>query len=211
MFTGIVEEVGAIASVSPRSEGAVVGIRSALPLSEVKAGDSISVSGVCLTVVSKEGDIFLADVSKETLDRSTLKAKRSGDQVNLERALCLGGRLGGHLVYGHVDGTGTLRSVRSQGEAKVYFVAADESVMKYLVPKGSIAVDGVSLTVSALRPDGFEVTLIPATLTATTLGQTRVGAGLNLETDIIGKYVHKALGRDGGGVTLDFLKGHGFA
>jgi riboflavin synthase len=137
---------------------------------------------------------------------------RPGSKVNLERALTLSGRLGGHIVYGHVDGTGVIREIRPLGEARVFHIQADPSIMKFMVYKGAVTVDGVSLTVSAVRQDGFELALIPITLERTTLGVVRPGERVNLETDIVGKYVLKSLeGGGGGGVTLDFLKNHGYS
>ncbi len=155
---------------------------------------------------------FTADVSQETLSKSTLGTLRPGARVNLERALSLSGRLGGHIVYGHVDGVGTIREIRPLGEARVFHLQADPSIMKFVVYKGAIAVDGVSLTVSAVRRDGFELALIPTTLERTTLESARTRARVNLETDIVGKYVFRYFGGGGeGGVTLGFLKNHGIA
>jgi riboflavin synthase len=155
---------------------------------------------------------FAADVSRETLARTTLSSARPGSRVNLERALTLSGRLGGHIVYGHVDGTGAVREIRPVGESRVFHIQADPSIMKFVVYKGAVAVDGVSLTVSAVRPEGFELTIIPLTLDRTTLGASRPGERVNLETDIVGKYVLRRLeGGDGGGITEEFLKQHGFS
>ena len=211
MFTGLIEDVGAIASIERTGNGARISVTSRLPLEEVSAGDSIAVSGACLTVTSMSGGRFAADVSAETLARTTLGGKRPGDRVNLERAMTLNGRLGGHLVYGHVDGTGTVREVKTAGEGRLFHIRADANIMKYLVFKGSVAVDGVSLTASAVRPDGFEVALIPLTLEWTTFGALRPGDPVNIETDIIGKYVEKLMGRGGPGVSLDLLRENGFA
>jgi len=210
MFTGIVEEVGTVVSLSPLRSGTSVAVAAGLSTREIAIGDSIAVSGVCLTVTGKGDGKFTADVSRETLSRTTLSSARPGTRVNLERALTLSGRLGGHIVYGHVDGTGTIREIRPQGEARVWHIQADPSIMKFVVYKGAVAVDGVSLTVSAVRPEGFELTLIPLTLEHTTLGTARPGERVNLETDIVGKYVLRHL-EGGGGVTRDFLKQHGFS
>jgi riboflavin synthase len=177
----------------------------------IAEGDSVAVSGVCLTVTRKGTGTFTADVSKETLSKTTLGGMRPGSKVNLERALTLSGRLGGHIVYGHVDGTGAIREIRPLGEARVFHIQADPSIMKFMVYKGAVTVDGVSLTVSAARRDGFELALIPITLERTTLGVVRVGERVNLETDIVGKYVLKSLEGGGGGITLDFLKDHGYS
>jgi len=210
MFTGIVEEVGTVVSLSPLRSGSSVTVAAGLPTGEIVLGESIAVSGVCLTVTGKTEGKFTADVSRETLSKTTLSAARPGTRVNLERALTLSGRLGGHIVYGHVDGTGTIREIRPQGEARVFHIQADPSIMKFVVYKGAVAVDGVSLTVSAVRPDGFEMTLIPLTLERTTFGASRPGERVNLEADIVGKYVLRHL-EGGGGVTRDFLKQHGYS
>ncbi len=211
MFTGLIETVGTVASVDKHGSGAVICVKTALPLDEISLGESISVSGACLTVTSKATDRITADVSAETLMRTTIGGKKAGDRVNLERALPLNARLGGHLVYGHVDGTGSIRESKAAAGSRVFHIRADANIMKYLVIKGSVAVDGVSLTVSAVRPDGFEVALIPLTLEWTTFGTLKPGDPVNIETDIIGKYVHKFMGREDSGVSLDFLKEHGFA
>ena len=210
MFTGIVEDIGAVESLSPLRAGKAITIITNLPGEGMAPGDSVSVSGVCLTVTKREPGRFTADVSTETLSKSTLGSFRPGTPVNLERALTLSGRLGGHIVYGHVDGVGTIREIRPEGEARVFHLQADTSIMRFVVYKGAIAVDGVSLTVSAVQRDGFELAIIPTTLERTTLKSARAGARVNLETDIVGKYLFRYLGgAGGGGVTLDFLKSHG--
>jgi len=210
MFTGIVEDVGVVASLSPLRAGKAIAITTNLPEEGMAPGDSVSVSGVCLTVTKKEAGRFTADVSTETLSKSTIGSLKPGAAVNLERALTLSGRLGGHIVYGHVDGIGVIREIKPEGEARVFHIQADPSIMKFIVYKGAIAVDGISLTVSTVRRDGFELAIIPTTLERTTLKDARPGARVNLETDIIGKYVSRYLdAANGGGVTLDFLKNHG--
>jgi len=211
MFSGIVEDVGTVVSVAPRGEGVRLRVATALPMSEVRTGDSVAVSGACLTVTETEGGGFACDVSPETLSRTTFRNLRAGSRVNLERAVTLSGRLDGHLVYGHVDGVGTVREIRNAGESRVFHIRADPSIMKFVVYKGAVAVEGVSLTVSAVRGEGFEVALIPLTLGRTTLGMMRPGDPVNVETDIIGKYVLRFLEGREGGVSLDFLKKHGFA
>jgi len=211
MFTGIVEEVGTVVSFAPRGTGAVLEVSTGLPLEEIRPGDSISVSGACLTVTGKEAGRFLSDVSAETLNRTTFRSLASGMRVNLERAMAVSGRLDGHLVYGHVDGTGTVREIRPVGNSRVFHIRTDLSIMKYVVFKGAVAVDGVSLTVSAVHPDGFEVTLIPFTLDRTTFGGAKPGDRVNVETDIVGKYVLRFLERKDSGISRDFLKKHGFA
>lgn len=211
MFTGIVEDVGTLVSIVSRGTGAVLRVSTALPLGEIRVGDSLAVSGVCLSVTGKEKGTFSADISAETLSRTTFRKSTAGERVNLERSLSLSGRLDGHLVYGHVDGTGTIREVRHAGESRVFHIRTDPSIMKYIVYKGAVAVDGVSLTVSSVHPEGFEVTLIPLSLGQTTFGGMRPGEAVNVETDIIGKYVRKVLEDRGSGISLDFLKKHGFA
>lgn len=211
MFTGIVEEVGTVVSFVPRGTGAVLEVSAGLPPGEVRPGDSLSVSGACLTVTELRRGRFLADVSAETLARTTFRSITSGRKVNLERAMAAGGRLDGHLVYGHVDGTGTVREIRPSGESRVFHISADLSIMRYVVFKGAVAVDGVSLTVSAVHPGGFEVTLIPFTLDRTTFGGLRPGDGVNVETDIVGKYVLRFLEQQDPGITRDFLKKHGYS
>jgi riboflavin synthase len=212
LFTGIVEDVGTVRAVRPAGGGAVVTVSTALPLESLAVGDSVSVAGACLTVTSKGGVAFEADVSGETLSRTTLGKARPGAQVNLERALCLGGRLGGHLVYGHVDGTAAVREVREAGGSRVISFRAGPSVCRYVVFKGSVALDGVSLTVSAVLPDGFEATLIPHTVARTTFAGIRPGDAVNVEADIVGKYVLQFVERKGpAGVDLDLLRRNGFA
>lgn len=211
MFTGIVEEVGTVVSFTPKGTGAVLCVATALPLEEIRSGDSVSVSGACLTIKEKGQGRFFADVSAETLERTTFRSLKTGMKVNLERAMPATGRLDGHLVYGHVDGTGTVKEIRPVGESRVFHMRADISIMKFVVFKGAVAVDGVSLTVSAVHPDGFEVALIPFTLERTTFGGMRPGDRVNVETDIVGKYVLRFLEGKDQGISRDFLKKHGFA
>ena len=195
MFTGIVEELGEIVDIEHRGESAVMVIRGPRVVADARLGDSIAVSGVCLTVVGVDGPSFGADVMAETLKRSTLGSLQPGDRVNLERAVPAGGRLGGHIVQGHVDGTGVLLA-RTPGEAwdSVRFgMPAD--LARYVAEKGSVTVDGVSLTVSAVGPDFFEVGLIPTTLADTTLGAAAVGDAVNLEVDVLAKYVERLVAR----------------
>jgi len=198
MFTGIVEELGEVVSVEHLAEAARLTVRGPRVTADVAHGDSIAVNGVCLTVTAVAGATFAADVMAETLSRAALGTLEPGSPVNLERSLRVGDRLGGHMVQGHVDGVGTVVS-RAAGEHwDVVRIAVPPGLSRYLVEKGSVAVDGVSLTVSALGdgPDGqpwFEVSLIPTTLAATTLGQLPPGGGVNLEVDVIGKYVERML------------------
>jgi len=191
MFTGIVEELGEVVALEPRGDSARLTVRGPVVTADARHGDSIAVNGVCLTVAGAEGDSFTADVMKETLDRSSLGALRPGSRVNLERAVRADQRLGGHIVQGHVDGTGEVLS-REPGEHwEVVRLSLPANLARYVVEKGSIAVDGVSLTVAAVTDDTFSVSLIPTTLDLTTLGRKQPGEPVNLEVDVIAKYVEK--------------------
>lgn len=199
MFTGIVEEVGEIVDLRHGEESAVLRVRGPLVTSDAHHGDSICVNGVCLTVTDLDADSFSVDVMAETLERSGLGALTVGSRVNLERAMSPTGRLGGHLVQGHVDGTGTILA-RTPGEAwEIVEIGLPAELSRYLVEKGSVTIDGVSLTVVDVRPDAFTVFLIPTTLAETTLGTLGVGTTVNLEVDVIGKYVASYLDRIGTG------------
>jgi len=196
MFTGIIEELGEVVEWQPSGDAARLTVRAPLAVSDASHGDSISVSGVCLTVVDQGADWFTADVMAETIAMSTLKNPAAGDRVNLERAAALGDRLGGHIVQGHIDGTSTVLSVTEGSAWRVLRFSLDEALAGLVARKGSIAVDGVSLTVSAVSaPDAasawFEVSLIPETLSATTLGAKVVGDAVNIETDILARQVER--------------------
>ncbi|SFR95340.1 riboflavin synthase alpha chain [Microbacterium sp. cf046] len=198
MFTGIVEEIGAVTAVEPSGDGVRLTVRAPKAVSDAAHGDSIAVSGVCLTVVDRGDDWFTADVMKQTLDMSTLAGADAGRVVNLERATAAHGRLGGHIVQGHIDGTGDLLEVRPGAQWRVLRIALPDQLAPLVVDKGSIAVDGVSLTVSAVSPASaaeqwFEVSLIPETLEATTLGDRAAGDRVNLETDILARHVQRLL------------------
>jgi riboflavin synthase len=198
MFTGIVEECGEVAALEHKAGSARITVRGPRVTADASHGDSIAVNGVCLTVTSLAEGTFTADVMAETLHRSALGTLAAGSPVNLERPLRLGGRLGGHLVQGHVDGVASVVSRSPAGHADVVRFTIPHGLARYLVEKGSIAVDGVSLTISAVGGLGgeqpwFEVSLIPATLSATTLGLAQPGASVNLEVDVIGKYVEQLL------------------
>ncbi|WP_326947838.1 riboflavin synthase [Amycolatopsis sp. NBC_01307] len=205
MFTGIVEEIGEVVAVEQMTNAARLRVRGPLVTSDAGHGDSIAVSGVCLTVVDVAGGEFTVDVVDETLQRSSLAKVAVGDRVNLERATPAGGRLGGHIMQGHVDGTGVFLSRDENG---VTTFALPEHLARYVVEKGSIAVDGISLTVAAITGDRFAVALIPTTLEVTTLGGREAGDLVNLEVDVVAKYVEKLAeahirdqvqNRDGGG------------
>jgi len=193
MFTGIVEELGEVAEVRDLPGAARLALRGPKVAVDARPGDSIAVSGVCLTVVSVAGGVFRADVMAETLRCSSLRALRVGDPVNLERPLTPTSRLGGHVVQGHVDGVGTIRSRRREPHWELVRIDLPAGLARYVVEKGSIAVDGVSLTVAALDEDTFTVSLIPTTLGLTTLGSKDVGDPVNLEVDVMAKYVEKLL------------------
>jgi riboflavin synthase len=197
MFTGIVEERGEVVALAVRGGAATLTVAGPLVTADAGHGDSIAVNGVCLTVTAVDGAAFTADVMAETLARTTLGGLAPGAPVNLERPLSLGGRLGGHLVQGHVDAVGTITSRRPGENTDVVRISLPSGLARYVVAKGSIAVDGVSLTVSAVgggaEPPWFEVSLIPATLALTTLGAAQPGSAVNLEVDVIGKYVERLL------------------
>ena len=200
MFTGIIEELGTIERVERTADAARITVRGPKAVSDAKHGDSISVSGVCLTVVDFDGERFTADVMAQTLAMSILDGVREGRRVNLERAALVGDRLGGHIVQGHIDGTATVLEVRPGDAWRVIRFSLDAAHAPLVVDKGSIAVDGVSLTVSGLGDDldgsWFEVSLIPETLTATTLGALAVGDRINVETDILARHVERMLRLD---------------
>jgi riboflavin synthase len=190
MFTGLVAGTGAVESLERADDGLRLRVRTDLA-GELRPGDSVAVNGVCLTAVDADAAGFSAEVTAETLRRSSLGPLTVGDQVNLELPLRAGDRLGGHMVQGHVDGTGRIDAVREDGFARVVRIGAPPAVLRYVVEKGSIAVDGVSLTVSSVDRDGFEVSLIPETLERTNLGSVAPGRVVNLEVDVVAKYVEK--------------------
>ncbi len=193
MFTGIVEAVGKIAALESRGELTCLEIEAPSITEGVKLGDSIAINGACLTVTAGEGGTLAFEAVQETLDKTNLGDLREGSRVNLERAMRSDGRLDGHIVQGHVDGVGRVQELRREGDDVRLFVACGPEVASYLVDKGSVTVDGVSLTVVEARDDGFDVALIPHTLQVTTLGERRPGDRVNLEADILGKYVKRYL------------------
>lgn len=194
MFTGIVEELGEVTAVADLGDSVRLSVRGPVVTADARPGDSIAVNGVCLTVVRTGDGAFTADVMRETLDRSSLGALREGSPVNLERPTRLDGRLGGHLVQGHVDGTGTLLERTPSEHWELVRVSLPSDLARYVVHKGSITVDGVSLTVAELDHDSFTVSLIPTTLELTTLGSKVPGDPVNLEVDVVAKYVERLLG-----------------
>jgi riboflavin synthase len=194
MFTGLVETTARVRRVDPDSDGVRLEVETPLA-AELSQGDSVAVNGVCLTAIDPGADGFKADVMAETLRRSSLGPLAPGDSVNVELPLRAGDRLGGHVVQGHVDGTGAVESTRDEGFARLVRISADPSLLRYVVEKGSIAVDGVSLTVTEVDDEGFTVSLIPETLERTTLGLAAPGRVVNLEVDVFAKYVEKLVAR----------------
>ena len=218
MFTGLIEGVGIMQKLERHGVDSRVVIRTESPMGSFVLGESIAVSGACLTVASFQGDVFTVDASAETLQRTTLGRKRIGARLNLERALRLGDRLGGHLVSGHVDGIGVLKDRYQEGRSWRLVFGAPPEIMRGVIGKGSITVDGVSLTVNGCDDSGFDVNIIPHTATATTLDGLKTGEEVNLETDLVGKYIERLMGawmkspesREAGGkVTEELLRKHG--
>lgn len=217
MFTGIIEEVGSL----ERLAGGEIAIRAKRVLEDVALGDSIAVNGICLTVTRFDAAHFTADVMPETVRRTSLAELKRGSRVNLERALTLRSRLGGHIVSGHIDGVGTIAAMQEEGNAILLRVCASADILRYVVEKGSVALDGISLTVAHVSAADFTVSLIPHTREITNLREKRVGSRLNIETDILGKYVEKLFPgartrgdsdapKSAGGLTMDFLRQQGF-
>ena len=193
MFTGIVEETGTVRQISVTPDGARLTIEAVIALGGTRVGDSIAMNGACLTVVTRDDRTFAVEATLETLRRTNLGELGIGDRLHLERALAVGGRFGGHFMQGHVDGTGTIRDRQTEGDAVVQSFSAPPEIVRYLVPKGSVSVDGVSLTVVNVGADWFDVWLIPHTLDVTLLTHKPVGATVNLEADILAKYVARAV------------------
>jgi riboflavin synthase len=214
MFTGIIEEIGTIKQIRRDAQSALLVISASWTLEDSKVGDSIAVDGACLTITRLTNDSFSADVSAETLRRTTLGMRKTGDGVNLERPLRLSDRLGGCVALGHVDEVGTISGWQDEGDSSLMRISVSPNAMRYIVYKGSICVDGVSLTIAKLFEDGFEVALIPHTKQVTTLGRKRVGAQVNIEVDLLGRYVERLLtfhsSRDATSINLDFLREHGY-
>ncbi len=193
MFTGIIESFGAIRQIKSSGEGRVLHIGCDLDLAETRLGDSIAVNGACLTAVSLEQNGFSVDMAPETVDRTTFKDLTPGARVNIERALKLSGRLDGHLVSGHIDGTGIISTIKRKSNAVIICVEVDPSLASDMIEKGSIAIDGISLTINRCSKNDFEVSIIPHTADITTIGLKKAGDKVNIETDMIGKYVKKIL------------------
>ena len=217
MFTGLIETIGTLTAVSPRGGSRIFRVRPQKPLDGLRIGDSISLDGYCQTVTAVAGEAFEVEVSPETLAVTTAEKRQAGDRLNLERALRLGDRLGGHFVAGHVDAVGRIAKMENQGEFTILVVETPEPVWRYCVPKGSIAVDGISLTINQISEHGIELGIIPHTWANTTLRERRVGDAVNLEADLIGKYVERLLaarttgeGKKPGRIDENFLAEHGF-
>lgn len=212
MFTGIIEEIGKIQGIQKGANSAVLSVQATKIMEDVHLGDSIAVNGVCLTVTSISPNGFTADVMHETLNRSSLGKPRIGNPVNLERAMPANGRFGGHIVSGHIDGTGIVSDIRRDDNAVWYVIKTPLPILRYIIEKGSIAIDGISLTVARVYKDSFSVSIIPHTASLTTLSARRVGDLVNLENDCIGKYVERLMGKESenNDITAEFLAKHGF-
>lgn len=214
MFTGIIEELGSVKSMDLQKNSARLTINAQKILTDAGLGDSIAVNGVCLTITDLSSGSFSVDIMYETLNRTNLKELKKSSKVNLERALQLKTRLGGHFVSGHIDGTGKIISIENVGIASIYKILTTPEITSFIISKGSIAVDGISLTVVDVWRDSFTVSLIPHTFRNTTLGLKNIGSTVNLETDLLGKYVAKFIKNDketeGKDISVDFLTEHGF-
>ena len=212
MFTGIIEETGKIRTITKGAGSVRLTVVAGKVLEDLKIGDSINTNGICLTVVSFDKDSFTTDVMQETMRRTNLGHLNNGHNVNLERALRLNDRLGGHILSGHIDGTGTIKRIWKEDNAIWLTVYADGSLMKYIVEKGSVALDGISLTVARVDDSSFDVSVIPHTHVVTTIFQKKAGDTLNIECDLIAKYIEKisSPGRNKGNITPEFLAEQGF-
>ena len=210
MFTGIIEEVGKVVNIIKEADSIKICVECSKVLHNTKIGDSISVNGVCLTVVKIYDNRFLADIMKETIKSSNFGMIKIGDMVNLERAMTLHKRLGGHIVTGHIDGIGEIINKRGDNRFTVIRIKTNNDIAKYIVRKGSVSLDGISLTVSYVDDNIFEVSIIPHTMEYTSLVSKNIGDTLNIECDIIGKYIERFLGGKKSGITYDFLSDNGF-
>jgi riboflavin synthase len=216
MFTGIIEEIGRVKNIIHSSNSVKLSIECRMILGDLKIGDSVAVDGICLTVVDHAIDSFTVDVMPETIRKSALNSLASKQEVNLERALKISDRLGGHIVSGHIDGTGMIIGEKVEDNAVWFTIEAQETILKYLAPQGSVALNGVSLTVASIKPNCFQVSLIPLTRKITNLNRKKTGDTVNIECDIIGKYVHSLikgmprLENQKNSLTLEFLKENGF-
>ena len=209
MFTGIVEEIGKVKAIKTGAKSTALSIGGNLIFSDLKLGDSIAVNGICLTVTSINERIFTADVMNETLSRSSIGELKTGSNVNLERAMSADGRFGGHIVSGHIDGTGKISAIKKDDIAIWYTVKTDSKIMRYIIEKGSITIDGISLTVAKVERDNFSVSIIPHTAEETVLSEKKIGSIVNLENDVVGKYIEKFMTTPKG-ITKDFLLENSF-
>ncbi len=215
MFTGIIEEIGTIESAKPGKQSAEIRINAHKVTGDLKVGDSINTNGVCLTVIAFDKNSFTVEAVAETMKKTNLSELNAGDKVNLERAVKLNDRLGGHLVSGHVDGTGTILDKKQEGNAFNISIKAERSSLKYIIPKGSVAVDGISLTVVDVNNEFFTISVIPHTSVQTTLVSKNSGNTVNIECDLIGKYIEKFLLsnqdiKQTGNISEEFLAKHGY-
>jgi len=204
LFTGIIEEIGKVKTIKKGAKSATLIIGGNLIFSDLKLGDSIAVNGICLTVTSINGNVFTADVMNETLSRSSIGELKNGSNVNLERAMSANGRFGGHIVSGHIDGTGKISAIKKDDIAIWYTLKTNSKIMRYIIEKGSITIDGISLTVAKVERDNFSVSIIPHTAEETVLSEKKIGSIVNLENDVVGKYIEKFMATPKG-ITKDFL------
>jgi riboflavin synthase len=210
MFTGIIEAVGRVKSIEKKGASGRITVEAGLPSGDPAPGDSVSINGACLTVIEASAGLFTADLSAETLGLTTLKALKAGDRVNVEGALTLSRPIGGHLVTGHVDGMGVVRRITPSGPGMEIEVSVPSGLLVYAAPKGSIAIDGISLTIAGMAGEALRFAVVPFTIERTTLSSRKAGDRVNVETDIIARYVERLLKRDGRGITEGFLAEHGF-
>jgi riboflavin synthase len=210
MFTGLITDVGTIRAIRAAGNGVRLSVATAYDLSKVNVGASIACDGICLTAETFGADTFEVTAGRETMECTTLGTWKVGHRVHLEQALALGDRLGGHIVSGHVDGVGKVTSIRQDAESWVIWIEVPEELSRYVAEKGSVCVDGVSLTINEVRGTGFRVNIIPHTIASTHMSQFRAGSGVNIEVDLLARYVERLLGRDEGGLTLERLRELGF-
>ena len=215
MFTGLIEEIGIVKSIRINDESAAISIAANTITKDMKVGDSVNTNGACLTVTSLSSSGFTVDAVAETMRRTNLSKLKSGDKVNLERALQLSDRLGGHMVSGHIDGTGTIAQINTEGNAQIVTIETESEILKYIIEKGSIAIDGISLTIMTVDKSSFEVAIIPHTSHETTLISKIKGNTVNLECDMVGKYIERFLNlkedkKSESKIDMAFLREHGF-
>lgn len=210
MFTGIIEEKGVIEKITSNSRSCTLTICASKIFDDLKIGDSVAVNGICLTATTINPPYFTADVMAETMRKTSIGQLNKGSAVNLERAMQMGGRFGGHIVSGHIDGTGIIVGMQREENAVWVTISASDDIMKYIINKGSVALDGISLTVAEVQNDRFSVSIIPHTSSETTLLSKKTGSKINIECDIIGKYTEKLMNNSNSGITKEFLEKYGF-